>query len=250
MVRASGLAERRRGGIQIYADCASLEQIERYATNERVSGFTTNPSLMKKAGIKNYRAFAKTVLGIVKDKAVSFEVLADDVETIEKQAREIASWGENVWVKIPITSTKGPHLLALIDKLAVAQPPRYEWREPINLNVTAVMTARQIISALDFLKETDILSIFVGRITDTGVSALQALSPALAYKRYSGNKARILWASAREIYNYYQAKEYGVDIITLTPELIEKLPLEGKDLGEYSLETVRQFHQDGQGIEF
>ena len=228
--------------VAIYADCASLGEIEQYGSDNTVSGFTTNPSLMKKAGVTNYRAFAKTVLGLVKGKPVSFEVLADDTDTMEKQAREIASWGENVWVKIPITTTDGEPCVWLIEKLADI--------ERLNVNVTAVMTARQTITALDWLKDTDILSVFAGRVADTGVPPLQALAPALGYEKHTGGKARILWASAREIYNYYQAQEYGVDIITLTPDLIMKLPLQGKDLTDYSLATVRQFHRDGQGIEF
>lgn len=227
--------------VAIYTDGAGLEQMKAYAVDPRIEGFTTNPSLMKKAGITNYREFAKAVLGVIGGKPVSFEVLADDFQTMESQAREIAGWGENVWVKIPITNTEGRTSTALISKLSDAG---------LNLNVTAVLTRDQSFQALDFLKRTDILSIFVGRATDTGVSPMRVLAPALGYHSYRDQKARILWASAREVYNYYQAEEYGCDIITLTPDLIAKLELGGKDLAEYSLETVRQFHADGKGIAF
>ncbi len=227
--------------VAIYADGAGLAQMEAYAADKRIEGFTTNPSLMKKAGITNYREFAKSVLGVVDGKPVSFEVLADDFLTMERQAHEIAGWGQNVWVKIPITNSLGHTSSALIQRLSDAG---------LNLNVTAVLTRDQSISALDFLKKSDILSVFVGRAADTGVSPIRALAPALGYHSYQGNKARILWASAREIFNYYQAEEYGCDIITLTPDLIAKLDLGGKDLEQYSLETVRQFHEDGKGVAF
>ncbi len=226
--------------VAIYCDGAALKDMNKYAKDERIAGFTTNPSLMKKAGIANYREFAKQVLDAVDSKPVSFEVLADDWKTMEEQALEIASWGKNVWVKIPITNSKGRTSTALIQKLS----------GKINMNCTAVMTPEQCSSAMDFLVGTDILSIFVGRIADTGISHIQALAPALAYKKYTGPRANILWASPREILNYYQAAELGVDIITLSPELIAKLALRGKDLEEYSLETVKQFHEDGKEIVF
>ena len=225
--------------VDIYCDGAALKDMREYAKNPRIRGFTTNPSLMKKAGIADYREFAKQVLECVDGKPVSFEVLADDFNKMEDQALEIASWGKNVWVKIPITNSKGRTSLALIQKLGNVQ-----------INCTAVMTWDQCVYALDMLKENDILSVFVGRITDTGISPMQALGPALGYHKFTSVKPKILWASAREVYNYYQAIEYGVDIITLTPDLIAKLKLQGKDLEEYSLETVRQFNEDGKGITF
>lgn len=227
--------------VAIYADGAGLEKMAAFAADPRIAGFTTNPSLMKKAGITDYREFAKTVLGIIGDKPVSFEVLADDKPTMEAQAREIAGWGKNVWVKIPISRCNGWPTTATIQKLS---------DEGINLNVTAVLTREQSFAALGFLKASDILSVFVGRAADTGVAPIGVLAHALSYQSYRGNKARILWASAREIWNYYQAEEYGCDIITLTPDLIAKLDLRGKDLEQYSLETVRQFHADGKGIAF
>lgn len=222
--------------VAIYLDGASLQDMECYAG--KVQGFTTNPSLMKKAGMCDYRSFARDVLKIAAGKPVSFEVLADSFDEMEMQAREISSWGENIYVKIPITNTKGKPSTHLMHCL-----------RDLRLNVTAVMTPFQCPLALDWLSGKDILSVFVGRVTDTGRSAMSALAPALGYQKHSDTKAKILWASARDVYNYYQAEEYGVDIITLSPAMIEKLKLRNKSLSEYSLETVKQFHADGKGIE-
>ena len=217
--------------VDIYADCANLDQIEEYAEHPRISGFTTNPSLMKKAGIKNYREFSRTVLRLVQGKPVSFEVLSDDWEEMERQANEIQSWGDNVYVKIPITNTLGQSSRPLIEKLA-----------KLNLNVTAVMTMSQVNEVLPVMHPHHILSVFNGRITDTQ-------HPVLARgKSLRRHPTRWLWASTREVYSLYRASMTQYQIITMTPDLIKKLPLKGKDLTEYSLETVRQFHKDGEGI--
>lgn len=225
-------------GIKIYLDGADLPTIEKMI--DIVDGITTNPSILKKAGIKDYRTFARTVLSLVKGKPVSFEVLSDDWDEMERQANDIQSWGDNVYVKVPITNTKGDASDNLISRLS-----------DINLNVTAVMTAYQAQRAIDWMKETDILSVFVGRVMDTGVSPMQVLGPIIGPHRLTNRKKKpkILWASTREIYNYYQAEEFGCDIITMTPDLLAKLSLRGKDLTEYSRETVCQFHEDGRGIE-
>ncbi len=215
--------------VAIYADGASLDQMERFAKDERIAGFTTNPSLMKKAGITNYQNFAKAVLSLIDGKPVSFEVLADDFYSMERQARELADWGPNVWVKIPITNSRGESSVDLIKRIADLQ-----------LNITAVMTIKQWESLRHHVLAHHIVSVFVGRITDT----LQDPPTIL------GAHCRLLWASARELYNLKQAADYGYDIITLTPDLISKLDLRGKDLTAYSLETVRQFHSDGKGIAF
>ncbi len=214
----------------IYADGASLAQLRIYAEDPRIEGFTTNPSLMKSAAITDYRTFADAVLGLIGDKPVSFEVLADDFPTMERQAREIASWGENVYVKLPITNTRGESIVPLLDALG-----------DLNLNITAVMTERQLIDLGDWVRPNHIVSVFAGRIMDTG-----KLPPTFR----PGGSCRVLWASAREVYHVHMAEDYGYDIITLTPELIAKLDLRGKDLTAYSLETVKQFHSDGKGIEF
>ena len=214
-------------GIQIFLDSGSIEDIEKYVSSAQIEGFTTNPSLLRKAGIVDYRAFAKRVLGIVGRKEVSFEVLADDLETMGRQSREIASWGANVWVKIPITTTNGDSTLPLVETL-----------DDVNVNLTAVFTTAQIDAARHYLKPKDILSVFAGRINDT-----QRREPYFGYRTF-----RTLYASTRHVMAIHQAKQAGYDIITMTPDLIAKLALKGKDLNEYSLETVQQFHRDSKGI--
>jgi transaldolase len=223
--------------MQIYLDGADLKALEKYADDVRIHGFTTNPALMKKAGIKDYAAFARYVLAIVKAKPVSFEVLSDDFYVIERQARIIASWGDNVVVKIPITNTSGESSIPVIVKLQ---------KDDIPVNVTAVMTMRQIDLARSVLNR-GIISIFAGRIADTGRDPSHTVHYA---KEYNKNPyVKILWASAREIFNISQAETAGADIITLTPDLITKLELHGKSLDKHSLDTVAMFYADGQGIE-
>jgi len=225
--------------VAVYCDGADLGSMAAYVSDPRINGFTTNPSLMKRAKIEDYRSYAKAVLGTVAKKPVSFEVLADTPEEMAQQAMEIASWGSNVYVKVPITDTKGALLTALIKKLS---------DEGLKLNVTAVMTYEQIMAATLALKHGDhILSIFAGRIADTGRDPSSFIRYAKGFS-YPGTK--ILWASAREIYNVIQAELAGADIITLTPELLGKLAMRGKDLHDYSLETVQQFYADGRGIAF
>lgn len=220
--------------IKVFADGADPSQM---ATLEsKVDGFTTNPSLMKSAGINDYRAFAKEVLAITQ-KPVSFEVLSDDWREMEAQAREIAAWGRNVYVKIPVTNCAGESSAPLIDKLA---------QDGIRLNVTAVMTQRQINNVQIALNgKPSIVSVFAGRIADTGVDPCYTMKRA----RFAiGSPVLLLWASAREVYNVYQADQLGCDIITLAPDLIKKLSLRGKGLTEYSRETVQQFHRDAEGL--
>lgn len=215
-------------GIQIFLDSGSIEDIEKHVSSTQIEGFTTNPSLLRKSGVVDYRAFAKRVLGIVGRKEVSFEVIADDLETMGRQAREIASWGRNIWVKIPITTTNGDSTLPLVETL-----------KDVNVNLTAVFTHGQIDEARRYLKPHDILSVFAGRINDT-----QRREPYFAYRTF-----RTLYASTRHVMAIHQARQAGYDIITMTPDLIAKLALKGKDLNEYSLETVRQFANDAKGIE-
>lgn len=215
--------------VDIYADCAELSQIWKWSADPRISGITTNPSLMKKAGIANYREFAKQVLERVKDKPVSLEVLSDDWQEMEEQALILASMAPNVYVKIPITNTQGDSSKSLIKKLA-----------NLNLNVTAIMTSRQLSHIAPVMRSHHIASVFVGRIMDTG---------AMPHRPVPW-KTKLLWASTREVFNIEEATRAGYDIITMTPDLLGKLALRGKDLTEYSLETVRQFHEDGKGISF
>lgn len=216
--------------VAIYLDAADLKDVERYADDSRISGFTTNPSLMRKAGITDYRSFARAVLAKSGDKPVSFEVLADGFREMERQAREIASWGPNVYVKLPITNTRGESIVPLLDALG-----------DLNLNITAILDNGQLDDLRDFVRPHHIVSVFAGRIMDTG-----RMPPILRGWLWG----RKLWASAREVYHVTLAEEYGYDIITLTPDLVAKLALKDKDLTEYSLETVRQFANDGRGIEF
>ena len=211
--------------VAIYLDSGSLKDIERYADDPRISGITTNPSILKKEGITDYRSFARAVLSRSGDKPVSFEVLADGFREMERQAREIASWGPNVYVKLPITNTRGESIVPLLDALG-----------DLNLNITAVMTVEQTEELYEWVRPHHIVSVFAGRIMDTGRLPTTC------------HPCKTLWASAREVYHVTLAEEYGYDIITLTPDLIAKLSLRHKDLAQYSLETVAQFHRDGQGI--
>jgi transaldolase len=223
----------------IYADGAGLAQMRVYAKDPQIAGFTTNPSLMRQAGISDYRHFADAVLGLVGHKPVSFEVLADDMDAMEAQALEIAGWGENVIVKVPIVNSKGEGTGRVI---------RHLTSNGVRVNVTAVMTVLQAALVLqDILEPSSIISIFAGRIADTGVDPEPIVTACAGLAK---GRARILWASAREAFNVVQAERCGAEIITLMPELIAKLNLRGKDLNTYSLETARQFHSDGMGITF
>lgn len=210
--------------IKIFLDSSDLEAIKEF--EPRVQGFTTNPTLMRKAGITDYEKFCKEVLSLVKGKPVSFEVIADDHWDMQRQARIINSWGENIYIKIPITTTEGEHSCVLIDHLL---------EENIKVNATAVFTERQINSLPD---GEMIVSVFAGRIADTGEEP--CLFPWCAWPKY-----QMLWASPREVLNIYQAEAVGADIITCTPELLAKYEkFKGMDLNELSLETVKMFYND------
>ena len=202
----------------------------------RIVGFTTNPTLMRKAGISDYAAFARDVLHAIPDRPVSFEVFADELDEMEAQARIIAAWGVNVNVKIPVTNTKGVFAGPIIRSLS---------RDGIILNVTAIMTVDQVRLVADALAaETPaIVSVFAGRVADTGVDPIPHM---IACRRELAQrpKAELLWASPRELLNLFHADEAGCDIITATPDILAKLALVGKDLAEYSLDTVRMFHRD------
>jgi len=217
------------GDVDIYCDSGSLDDIKKYAQHPRIAGFTTNPTLAKKSGVSNYRAFASAVIGASRNLPISLEVLSAHHEGMEKEAREIASWGENVYVKIPITDAQGKSSRSLIHDLS-----------DLKLNVTAVMTHAQIEDILPVIKTNHIISVFCGRITDTQRVALDV--------RYYDDRCKFLWASTRDVGSLRLADKLGYDIITMAPDLIEKLPLEGKNLTQYSLETVRQFVKDGEGI--
>ncbi|HEQ3167468.1 transaldolase [Streptococcus pyogenes] len=228
--------------VKVFSDGAVLETMLKDLQTGLVTGFTTNPSLMKKAGISSYIGFAKEVLAQITDYPVSFEVFADDLASMEKEAEKIASLGNNVYVKIPVTTSTGESTCPLIQKLSA---------KGIKLNVTAIFTIEQTQAVVDHLTAgvPAIVSVFVGRIADTGVDPMPIMEEALRICRQKEG-VELLWASPRETYNIYQADQLGVDIITCTTDLIAKLPLQGKDLEDYSLETVQMFLKDSTSLGF
>ena len=228
--------------IKVFSDGAVLETMLHDLNSGLVTGFTTNPSLMKKAGITSYIGFAKDVLKEITDYPVSFEVFADDLEGMEQEARRIAALGDNVYVKIPVTNSKGEFTAPLIDRLTA---------EGIKVNVTAIFTVEQVRVVVDALKSGTpaVVSVFAGRIADTGVDSMPIMQEALAICRQKEG-VELLWASPRETFNIYQADSLGVDIITCTSDLIKKLELKDKDLTEYSLETVQMFLRDSSSLGF
>jgi transaldolase len=229
--------------IKIFADGASLPSMLLSARDPRIAGFTTNPTLMHKAGLTDYRAFAHEVLAAIKDKPISFEVFADEFPEMRRQAREIATWGDNVYVKIPITNTRREPATALIHELSAAG---------VKLNVTAICTLPQVRDTAKALGggAPSVVSVFAGRIADTGRDPIPLMKEALQICRGGGETIELLWASPRELLNIIQAAAIGCDIITVTPDLLKKLELVGKDLGEFSLETVQMFHRDAQAAGF
>jgi transaldolase len=224
--------------VKIYADGADRDgMLEMYAKSY-IQGFTTNPTLMKKAGITDYKAFAHEILQAIPDRPISFEVFADEFTDMERQALEIKTWGENVYVKIPVSNTRQEMAYDLIERLSGAG---------VHLNVTAMLTLEQVQNVADALKDgpDSIVSVFAGRIADTGLDPVPVMQKALTLLKVAP-KAELLWASPREVLNIYQADNIGCHIITATNDLIRKLALGGKDLAEYSLETVQMFYDDAQ----
>lgn len=222
--------------VKIFGDGADLAGIKALSQKPWISGFTTNPTLMRKAGVSDYKAFAHEVLALVGGRPVSFEVFADDFGEMESQAFEIASWGPNVNVKIPVTNTKGESANPLIRRLSAAG---------VQVNVTAVFTLDQVRGIVESLSsETPaIISIFAGRIADTGVDPVPVMRDALVAMK-ARPKAELIWASPRELLNIVQASDIGCHIITVTNDILNKLSLLGKDHGDYSLETVQMFYKD------
>lgn len=228
--------------VKIYADGAKIEDMLAAYNGGTARGFTTNPSLMKKAGITDYKAFAKDVLAQITDASVSFEVFTDELETMEQEAEILAGLGKNVFVKIPITNTKGESTVPLIKKLS---------DKGYQLNVTAIFTLEQVEDVVEALDENtaSIVSVFAGRIADTGVDPCELMKKAAEICQRKP-KAELLWASCRELYNIFEADKCGCDIITVPNELLAKSGNVGKDLAEYSLETVRGFFKDASGLGF
>jgi transaldolase len=222
---------------QILADGADLAAM--IVIEPMVAGFTTNPSLIKQAGVIDYARFGRDVLAHARNKPVSFEVLSDDFEEMARQARWIATWGPNVYVKIPITNTKGESSGPLIHELS---------HEGIKVNVTAILHRSQVEAAVEALSPhvPAFISVFAGRIADTGQDPMPLMDAMAKYVQRTN--AFLIWASAREIFNVVQASECGCHYITLSQALLAKLPLLGRDPLEYSLQTVREFYRDGQAI--
>jgi transaldolase len=228
--------------IAVYADGANRDDILKRYRERFVKGFTTNPTLMAKAGIKDYAAFAKEILSEVSDLPVSFEVFSDDFEKMEREARIIGRWAPNVNVKIPITNTKKEPTFRLIRALLDAK---------LKLNVTAIFTKEQLDGLRKVVRPGDdvIVSIFAGRIADTGIDPMGVMRQAVAdFSQLPGCK--ILWASPREVLNIYQAEACGCHVITATDEQIAKLSLHGKSLEDFSLETVQMFYNDARRAGF
>jgi transaldolase len=228
--------------VKIFADGADLKTMREAAANPLIKGFTTNPTLMRQAGVSDYKAFALDALKAIPDRPISFEVFADDLPTMEDQGREIASWGQNVYVKIPVSNTKGEFTGPLIATLS---------RAGIKLNITAIMTVDQVARVGEALAENvpAVVSVFAGRIADTGRDPVPEMKEALGVLR-PRPKAELLWASPREVLNIFQADEIGCHIITVTGDHLKKLSLTGKDLLEYSKETVAMFYRDAKTAGF
>lgn len=224
--------------VKLYADGADKATILDMYANPYIQGFTTNPTLMRKSGVADYRAFAREVLQIIKDRPISFEVFADDFPEMEAQALEIASWGENVNVKIPVTNTRGEPTDIVLRRMAAAG---------VKLNVTAVLTLEQVRRAAENLGKgtPGKISVFAGRIADTGRDPVPVMAAAVELLQRYPN-LELIWASPRELLNVFQADAVGCHIITATADILKKLSLVGKDLTEYSLETVKMFYDDAQ----
>jgi transaldolase len=222
--------------VKIFADGADLSEMLALYRLPFIRGFTTNPTLMHKAGVRDYRTFARAVLAAIPDRPISFEVFSDDFVEMERQAREIAAWGRCVYVKIPVTNTRGESACDLIHRLSHAG---------VKINVTAVLTIEQVEAAASALRggAPANVSMFAGRIADTGRDPVPFIADALQTLAVEP-RAELIWASPREVLNIVQADSIGCHIITLTPDFLKKVDLMGKDLREFSLDTVKMFYND------
>ena len=226
--------------IDIYADGADIAKMKKQHEEGFVKGFTTNPTLMKKAGVEDYGTFAREAAEEIRDVPLSFEVFADDFPAMEEEAKVLSAFGDNVYVKIPVTNTRGEHSTELIRTLS---------GQGLKLNITAVFTIEQVKEVLEALDPSipSIVSIFAGRITNAGTDAEPVIKETARLCHEHGN-SQVLWASSRELFNVIQAERSGADIITLTDDLLRSLPTLGKDLYEYSLDTVKMFYNDGKAL--
>jgi transaldolase len=228
--------------VKIFADGADRAGMLEMAAKPHIAGLTTNPTLMRKAGIGDYRAFARDILQAIPNKPISFEVFSDDFADMERQALEIAEWGENVYVKIPVTNTEREPTYKLVSRLS---------QRKVKLNVTALMTLAQVRDVTTALSaETpSCVSVFAGRIADTGRDPVPLMAAAVEILK-TRPKAELIWASPRELLNIFHADSIGCHIITVTNDILKKLELVGKDLDEYSLDTVKMFRNDAIGAGF
>ena len=222
--------------VKIFADGADKAGILEMYGKPYIKGFTTNPTLMRKVGITDYKAFAKDILKEIKDLPISFEVFSDDFNDMERQAMEIASWGDNVYVKIPVTNTKQENCYTLVKRLSAKK---------VKLNITALMTPQQVRDVVFSLdpKVPSYVSVFAGRIADTGYDPLSLMAAAVEILKIAP-ASELIWASPRELLNIFQANDIGCQIITVTNDILKKLSLVGYDLDEYSLDTVKMFYND------
>ncbi|MEE1106614.1 MAG: transaldolase [Macrococcus canis] len=222
--------------VQVFADGADINQMKAAYQNKTVDGFTTNPSLMAKAGVEDYKSFAKAAVEAIPDASISFEVFGDDMETMEKEAAIIESFGENVFVKIPVVNTKDESMIPLIKRLSA---------QDIKLNITAVYTIEQVKEIVDAIKPgvESYVSVFAGRIADTGVDPMPLMKQSVEVC-HSKDGVKLLWASCRELLNVIQADEIGCDIITCPADVVNKIPNIGRDINELSVDTVKGFEKD------
>jgi transaldolase len=222
--------------VKIFADGADLAGIRKIAADPRIKGFTTNPTLMRKAGVGDYRAFAREMLALVPDRPISFEVFADELDAMERQAVEIASWGKNINVKIPVSNTAGESTAPLVGRLS---------RRGVTVNVTAVFTHDQVAEILAALNPAApaIVSVFAGRVADSGRDPVPHMKRVVEMAK-ERPKCEVLWASPREIFNIVQADDVGCHIITIGNDLLGKISNIGKDLEQFSRDTVKMFYDD------
>jgi transaldolase len=222
--------------VKIFADGADLPTMLEMSNKPFIQGLTTNPTLMRKAGISDYKKFAREVLELIQSKPISFEVFSDDFEEMVEQAMEISSWGENVNVKIPITNSKGDSTTQVIKELS---------SRGVSLNITAILTTKQVKNVIEVLDENSkaFISVFAGRIADTGRDPIPLMAEALEIMREKP-RSELIWASPRELLNVIQADAIGCHIITATSDILKKLDIIGKDLSQYSLETVKMFRDE------
>lgn len=222
--------------IKIYSDGARISDFKEMGDLEYIKGFTTNPSLMKQAGVSDYEGFVKEVMSIVKNKPISFEVISDEFSEMKRQAFKLADYGDNIYIKIPIMNTRGESAIPLVSELL---------RCGIKVNITAILTLKQVEEVADIIatKTPVVISVFAGRIADTGRDPFPLMKQAKTKLR-NLTQVELLWASPRELLNIYHAEKAGCDIITILPEILKKLPLLGYDLYDYSIDTVRMFYGD------